>query len=135
MVPAYTESWVIKNKRVHNISAKEEAIHIASIAVEKKAHDVVLLDVHETSTFCDYFVICSGSSYRMVKALAQNLRKELYKVDLSPRHIEGDRDKEPVWVLLDYGNIVVHVFLDESRAFYDLESLWNEAKKIDIVTH
>ena len=110
--------------------AREKALRIAGLANKKKAHDVVALDMRKISTFCDYFVICSGSSHRMVKALCNNIKEDLEKNGLAPHHIEGTKEKEPTWALIDYGDVVVHVFHEGTRPFYDLEWLWGDAKKL-----
>ena len=88
--------------------------------------------MRKVSTFCDYFVICSGSSHRMVKGISRNIREDLEKQGISPDHVEGQKDKEPAWILIDYGDVVVHVFHDEMRSFYNLEWLWSDAAKLKL---
>lgn len=94
---------------------------------EKLGEDIVLLDLGDISLFTDFFVICSGTSERQVRALAAGIR-EVTKQEFGvfPHHVEG----EPFsgWVLLDYVDVVVHILSPELRAFYDLEGLWKEAK-------
>ena len=94
----------------------------------RKALGVVLLDVEDLTSLADTFVICSGRSNRQVTAIAEHIRTELKKEGLTPLSIEGL--KEGHWVLMDYGNIVVHVFYDPVRSFYDLEGLWADAPRI-----
>jgi ribosome-associated protein len=97
------------------------------IIEERLGEDIVLLDIREVSPFADYFVICSGTSERQLKALASGLREEIKKrLNILPRNIEG----EPFsgWVLMDYLDLVVHLFAPEQRAYYDLEGLWQEGK-------
>lgn len=87
-----------------------------------KAKDIVTLDVKALTGVTDYMVIASGTSNRHVKSLADNVVEEAKKQGLRPLGIEGESDAE--WVLVDFGDVVVHVMLPEARAFYDLESLW-----------
>lgn len=98
---------------------------MANAASEKKALDVVIIDMKKTSGICDYFVISSGASTTQVRAIADNIEKKLKESKERLRHIEGQR--EALWILLDYGDVVGHVFLDETRRFYDLEKLWADA--------
>jgi ribosome-associated protein len=90
----------------------------------------VLLEVKELCSFADYFIICSGGSKRQVSALAQHLEEELAKVKVKPLGVEGLQ--EGLWVLMDYNTVVVHLFYQELREFYDLEGLWADALKTDI---
>lgn len=114
-----------------DITAREKALYIVELAHNKKAEDVVALDMRKISTFCDYFVICSGSSHRMVKALCDNIKQDLKKSGIFAHHTEGEKEKEPTWALMDYGDVVIHVFHKETRPFYDLEWLWSDAKKLN----
>ncbi len=98
--------------------------------LEKKVGSPVIINVREISAFADYFVICSGTSDRQVRAIASSLRENLKKSDLFPLGVEGETEGK--WVLLDYDDIIVHVFLDSVRAFYDLERLWSESPRFDI---
>jgi ribosome-associated protein len=97
-------------------------------ALAKKAEDPVLLDVHDLTSIADYFLIVSGRSHRLVTAIAEHVVKELKNKNIHPLSVEGL--KEGHWVLIDYGDVVIHVFLDSIRRFYDLESLWIDAKRI-----
>ena len=99
-------------------------------AMGKKAGDVVVLDVREITTIADVFIICSGRSNRQVTAIAEFIQTELKKHNLRPMSVEGK--KEGHWVLLDYGHVVIHVFYEPVREFYDLEGLWVDAKRIQI---
>ena len=94
----------------------------------RKALGVVMLDVGDLTSLADTFVICSGRSNRQVTAIAEHIRTELKKKGVNPLSIEGL--KEGHWVLMDYGNTVVHVFYDPVRSFYDLEGLWADAPRI-----
>jgi ribosome-associated protein len=94
----------------------------------RKAVDVVILDVRNLTSVADAFIICSGRSNRQVTAIAEHLHEELKKEGLFPLSTEGK--KEGHWVLLDYGQIIVHIFYEPMRRLYDLEGLWLDAKKI-----
>ena len=106
-----------------------EALVLAHTAVdaaaEKLAADIVLLDLRKLVSFTDYFVICSGASKRQLNAIADEVELTLRKKRVLPHHREGAQ--ESGWVLLDYGDVVVHIFDEEQRAFYDLEAVWPEA--------
>ncbi|MDJ0782832.1 MAG: ribosome silencing factor [Desulfosarcinaceae bacterium] len=94
----------------------------------RKAHRLVVLDVSELTSFADYFVICSGRSNRQVTAIAEHLKRSLKKQALTP--ISADGIREGQWALLDYGNVIIHVFYESMRDFYDLEGLWSDAVRI-----
>jgi ribosome-associated protein len=96
----------------------------------KKALDLVVLDLRELTSFSDIFIICSGRSNRQVSAIAEYVQVNLKKHDIKPLSVEGK--KEGHWVLLDYGHVIIHVFYEPVRAFYDLEGLWIDAKRIEI---
>ena len=96
----------------------------------KKALDLVVLDVRDLTSFSDIFIICSGRSNRQVSAIAEYVQVNLKKHDIKPLSVEGK--KEGHWVLLDYGHVIIHVFYEPVRAFYDLEGLWIDAKRIEI---
>lgn len=95
-----------------------------------KGIDLVLLKVSEFCSFADYFLICSGGSRRHVQALAQHLEEALSRAGLKPLGVEGLEEGQ--WVLLDYNIMVIHIFLEPLRDFYNLEDLWSEAPKIQI---
>ncbi|MGB9500183.1 MAG: ribosome silencing factor [Dissulfuribacterales bacterium] len=96
----------------------------------RKATDLVVLDVGELTSFADVFIICTGKSNRQVSAIAEYIKTDLKNQGISPLSIEGMSDGH--WVLLDYGHILIHVFYEPVRAFYDLEGLWSDAKRIPI---
>jgi ribosome-associated protein len=97
-------------------------------ALGKKALNLVVLDVHELSSVADVFMICSGRSNRQVKAIAEHILVELKKQNIKPLSTEGM--SEGHWVLMDYGHIIIHIFYEPVRSFYDLESLWIDAARI-----
>lgn len=95
----------------------------------RKAHDVVVLDVSETLGVCDHFVIGSGANSRQVKTIVDAVEEALLLLGRKPRIREGREDAR--WTLLDYGDVVVHVFLEETREFYKLERLWADSPRLD----
>jgi len=96
-----------------------------SAAVEKKAIDVVLLDLRGRSDLADYFMICSGSSKAQVQAIADSIIENANSANIKPAFTEGY--ETGTWVIIDFMEIIVHIFLEESREFYDLERLWGDA--------
>ena len=102
------------------------ALHAAG---EKKAHDLVVLDLREVASFTDYFAIASGTNVRQVQAVADAVQEHLRKrLNVKPARVEGYNSAE--WVLLDYGDFIFHVFEEKSRRFYDLERLWRDAARV-----
>jgi len=95
----------------------------------KKAIDLVVLDVRKLSSIGDVFIICSGRSNRQVMAIAEHIQVDLKKHGITPLSVEGK--KEGHWVLLDYGHVIIHVFYEPVRSFYDLEGLWIDAERIE----
>lgn len=94
----------------------------------KKAFDHAVLDVHDLTSVADVFILCSGRSNRQVTAIAEFIREDLGKENIKPLSVEGA--KEGQWVLLDYGHVIIHVFYESTRKFYDLDGLWADAKRI-----
>jgi ribosome-associated protein len=113
---------------MHN--SLEEAQLCAQAADNKKAFDILILDLRELTYFTDYFVICSGSNITQVGAIADGVGQTLAKAGVRPSHVEGEA--EASWVLMDYGDIVVHIFDEQTRAYYCLEKLWGEALRIPL---
>jgi len=102
------------------------AERIAAIASDKKAIDIRILDLHGIVGYTDYFVICSGNTERQTKAIHDGIHEDLKKQHgLLPRRTEGDREAR--WVLMDYLDVVVHIFTPQAREYYRLEQLWGEA--------
>jgi len=117
-------------KKHRTKSSLEIARLCAHAALVKKAEDLIILDVRDLSSFTDYFVIMSGRSTRHVQGLAEAVDEELRSKRLSTANTEGMR--EGLWVLLDYDDVVVHIFYRETRTFYDLEGLWHDAPRVEI---
>ncbi|HLM25303.1 MAG TPA: ribosome silencing factor [Pyrinomonadaceae bacterium] len=103
------------------------ALHAAG---EKKAIEPVVLDLREIASFTDYFVIVSGANERQVQAISDGIYETLKKAGHSAARVEGYKTAE--WILLDYGDFVVHVFEQKARKFYDLERLWRESKRVEL---
>lgn len=105
----------------------------ALAADEKLGKDTVLLDVGALLGITDIFVITSGSNYRQVRAIVEEIQEQMHLLDgPKPQTIEGKEFQEgAIWVLMDYGGFVVHVFDDETRALYDLERLWNDCPRVE----
>lgn len=113
------------------LEANELARQIVEIASDRKAEDIVMLDISKVSIIADYFVICTGTSDRHVRAIAKDIDEKLGHEKVNPLNIEGMVDAK--WVLVDYGSVLVHVFDTTTREFYRLEQLWPEAKPVLVV--
>ena len=107
------------------METKDIAQKIAAAANDKKAKDILLLNMEGLSPVTDFYVICSAGNSTLVKAIADNIEDKLAEAGVHPTHKEGYADAR--WVLLDYGDVVAHVFLEEERGFYNLEQLWADA--------
>ncbi len=120
-------------KQVHSkysdLSSLELVKLLSKAALDKKAEDLIVLDVHEISSFADYFVIMSGRSTRHVQGLAEAVDSRIRNKRTKESNSEGL--SEGHWVLLDYYDVVVHIFYSEVRQQYDLEGLWNDAPRVD----
>lgn len=101
---------------------------VAKAASDKKARDIIIMDLQGISPVTDYFVICSANSTTQVQAIADNIMEKLDEQGLRLLRKEGYREAR--WVLLDYGNCVAHIFVEEDRVFYNLERLWGDAKQV-----
>jgi ribosome-associated protein len=107
-----------------------EALRIAvNAADDKKANDLVVLDISKVTSFANYFLLCTGDSSRQMQAIADEVEKRLKEAGIRPSHVEGYQNSE--WILLDCMDLVVHIFSKNARAFYDLERLWRDAVKMD----
>ena len=121
-------------KQLKNEYRELEGIELARVcarvAEDNKAEDLVILDVHGISSFTDFFVIMSGRSTRHVQALAESMENELRSKRIKTSRAEGLQEGK--WVLLDFGDVIVHVFYYDQREFYDLEGLWHDAPRIEV---
>ncbi len=110
-----------------NNTATDLDLYVKS-ALGKKARDPVLLDVRHLTSLADAFLICHGTSNRQVTAIAEHIQRDLKKKGIKALSVDGL--KEGHWVLMDYGHVVIHVFYETTRSFYDLEGLWSDARRI-----
>ena len=109
------------------MSQTNEMVKLAITALEdKKGEDIRVIDIHEVSVLADYFLIASGSNGNQVQAMADNVEEELGKAGYPCRQVEGYQSGN--WILMDYGDIIVHLFDTENRLFYDLERIWRDGK-------
>lgn len=112
------------------MDAREMTKKIVAALDEKKAEDIRIIDIQNVSVMADYFVIANGNSRNQVQALIDNVEEKLAKEDkIMPRQTEGYQNAN--WVLMDYGDVIVHVFDKENRLFYDLERIWKDGKSVD----
>jgi ribosome-associated protein len=111
------------------LTTLEKVILCSKEAAARKAEDVLVLDLAKHTSFADYFVICSGRSSRQVQAIADQVVRKMRESGTRPLHIEGHQQGH--WVLVDYGDVIMHIFYRPVRELYDLESLWADAERID----
>jgi ribosome-associated protein len=110
--------------------ARERALLCVRFALEKKAYDLVLMEVAALTSIADYFLICTGRSDVQVQAIAQSVEENLERLGIRPLSIEGLPRGQ--WVLMDYGDVLVHIFYEPVREFYDLERLWARAPRVSL---
>ena len=109
--------------------SKEKTIFCAKVALERKALDITILELKKISSLTDYFLICSGRSDRQVQAIAQFIEEKMVEKGINPLGVEGTREGR--WILMDYADVVIHIFYEPIRFHYDLEGLWIEAPRIN----
>lgn len=112
------------------MTSYEQAVLAAKAISGKKGLDIQVIEISDVSVLADYMVIATGNSSTHVKALADEVEYQLDKAGISVSHIEGYRSN--TWILLDYIDVIVNVFSDEARAFYDLDRLWQDGKAVDL---
>lgn len=107
---------------------------LCKIAVEaledRKAEDVKVIDIREISPIADYFIIANGTNQNQIQAMRDAADEVLYKAGLTVKQVEGNQNS--TWILMDYGDIIIHIFSKEDRLFYDLERVWRDGKEIDV---
>jgi ribosome-associated protein len=118
------------DRKVEPAQLDERVWMALAAAAEKKAIDTVVLDLREIASFTDYFVIASGTNERQVQAISDSVVETLKQAGSPVIRVEGYKTAE--WILLDYGDFVMHIFGDKARKFYDLERLWREAKRVEL---
>ena len=112
------------------MTSLEQARKIVQVMDSKKAKDIRLIKIEGISSLGDYFVVASASNTTQVNAIADEVEDEMTKLGLEPNRVEGRQSAQ--WILMDYYDVMVHVFLDEARNFYNLERLWSDAPQLDI---
>lgn len=110
--------------------SEELAVKMAEVADNKRAQDIAVLNMQGISVMADYFIICEGNSERQVEAIARDLKEEAVKEGIPVKRIEGLEKAR--WVLIDLGDVIVHVFHREERDYYQLEKLWGDAPRIQV---
>lgn len=118
------------HKEITELSARDKALAIARLVLDKKASDAVVLEMKEITSFTDYFVICSGESTTQVRTIAEYVAEKLREEGIKPIGVEGLSHAR--WVLLDFNDVVLHVFEAETREFYQLEKLWLDAPRLPL---
>ena len=109
----------------------KELTKLAVAALEdRKAEDVTVIDISEISPIADYFIIANGSNQNQLQAMRDAVDEELYKAGYTAKQIEGNQSS--TWILMDYGDIIIHIFSKEDRLFYDLERTWRDGKVVDV---
>ena len=113
------------------MTTSRELAKLACYALnEKKAEDVRVIDISKISVLADYFIIANGTNPNQIQAMVDAVDEELHKAGCDAKQIEGNRNSS--WVLMDFGDIIVHVFSKEDRLFYDLERIWTDGKEIGV---
>ena len=120
-------------KRQSKLSPREKALLVARVALQKKPKDPLLLDVSHSCSFADFFLILSGTSTRQTQALSDHLEETLRKKGIRLRGIEGVETGQ--WILMDYDEVIVHIFFESVRGFYDLEGLWMDSPRLPILAN
>lgn len=111
-----------------NNQSKEMAEVAFRALEEKKAEDIRIIDISDISVIADYFIIANGSNPNQLQAMQENVEEQLYKAGFCEKQIEGNQRSS--WILMDYGDIIVHIFSKEDRLFYDLERIWRDGRDI-----
>jgi ribosome-associated protein len=127
-----TEKEPVENKprRPSGTRLSGDVARAVRAAQDKKALDVVVLDLRKTPAFTDFFVLCSGANQRQVKAIADAVEETLRAARVRPAHVEGYNRAD--WVLMDFFSFIVHIFTPQTREFYSLERLWGDAERIEV---
>lgn len=113
------------------VSTEKMMAQIACKAIDdKKGQDIKIIDIHNVSVIADYFVIASGTNSTQVQAIVDNVEEQLGRAGFEAKQIEGNRNSS--WILMDYGDVIVHVFDEENRLFYDLERIWRDGKVLEM---
>lgn len=129
---AANDEVVSKPSRAHLADSLKLAKAAVRVAAENRGQDILLLDLSEQTSLFDYFIIATGQSRRQIAAMASEIDRAM-KVEFNERKLSLSGYEESRWIILDYGSIVVHLFDEDTRQFYDLESLWGDGKQVNII--
>ena len=113
-----------------SINGKKRVLLCVNASLQRKAKDLIILNVKEFSSIADYFIICSGTSDRQVQAIAASIHENLKEYGILPLGIEGERIGK--WVLMDYEDVIIHIFYEPIREFYDIERLWSDVPLMEV---
>jgi ribosome-associated protein len=119
----------VTEQTVERPDDEDLAILCARLADENRARDIIIMDMRQSMPLCDFFVIATGTSHRQMQTVVDAVKERIKQFGMRPLGVEGYREGR--WILLDLGSIVVHVFDDEARDYYDLELLWGDAHRVD----
>jgi ribosome-associated protein len=112
------------------IDSREKAVLLCRFALEKKAYDLVLMEVRALTSIADYFIVCSGRSDRQAQSIAQGVEENMRGMGVRSQSVEGSARGQ--WILIDFSDVIVHVFYQPVREFYDLEGLWIDAPRVEL---
>ena len=119
--------------KVYNMSENNQSLRMAQLALqameEKKAEDIKIIDIHEVSTIADYFLIASGNNLRQIQAICDEIEETMGRAGYPKKQSEGYDTAN--WILMDYHDIIVHIFDKQNRLFYDLERIWRDGKEVN----
>ena len=118
------------SKNKEEMDARQKAKMAIAALEDKKAEDVHVIDISEVSTLADYFIIASGTNKNQMQAMQDAVDEKLSRAGYEPKHIEGN--KNTTWILMDYGDVIIHIFDKENRLFYDLERIWRDGKMVEV---
>lgn len=129
-IPGFSERLKNKKRRLIKLDSRKKALEIAKFALDKQAENVIIINIKKLSAVADCLLICSAGSERQVQAIANWIEDGLRKKGEKPLGVEGTIEGR--WALMDYNDVVVHIFLEPVRVFYDLEGLWAEAPSLEV---
>ena len=112
------------------IDSWDRAVLVSRFALERKAYDLVVMEVRDLTSIADYFIVCSGRSDRQVQSIAQGIEENLRGMGVRPHSVEGAARGQ--WLLMDFSDVIVHIFYEPVREFYDLEGLWSDAPRAQL---
>lgn len=123
-------NFINSMRRTTNMTSSEMAKLAVEALEDRKAEEVTIIDIREVSPIADYFIIASGNNQNQLQAMRDAADEALYKAGVKVQQVEGNQSS--TWILMDYNDIIIHIFSKEDRLFYDLERIWRDGKKIDV---